>query len=362
MKKEKITNYENQQVEVQGLASISKDVKQSVVSISRNEIRFLVDSYYQRQDVRKASANQVRSLKQGYDSDGTNNTENEIPMALEWLTANQKNEEAQLKKMLETYAKNDPVGQWLLSIVGIGPVIAAGLLAYFDIDKCNHFNQFHSYAGLNDNNNPWLGKDKAKAEVTNWLNEHPEEDPKNLTDEIVIYICGKYHRTYETSIKQAYDSKELEKGKKVLTKSSVESWLAKPPYNKELKTLCWKIGESFLKVSNKENSLYGKLFKQRMAYEKANNEAGKYANEAAKKLATCKITDKKTREIYESGKLTEGHILSRVKRYTVKIFIAHLFEAMWWNKYHTDPPCCYAIQFLGHTDYIAPEVDYRDYC
>ena len=362
MEKKKIKDYENASVEVQGLASISKDVKESVVGITRDEVRFLVDSYYQRQEVRKATDNQVRSLIQGYDSDGSDETEVKVPSALEWLAANQRNEEAQIKKMLETYAESDPVGRWLMAIIGIGPVISAGLIAYFDIDKCTHFNQFHSYAGLNDNNNPWLGTEKAKKEVSEWLKEHPDENPKNLSDTIVIDICAKYHRTYESSIKQAYDQKKLDKGKKVITKASVEAWLAKPPYNTKLKTLCWKIGGSFMKMSNKEGSLYGKLYKQRLVYEQGKNERGEYAKEAAKKLATCNIKDKKTRKIYESGKLPDGHILARAKRATVKIFIAHLFEAMYWNKYHETPPTAYAIQYLGHTDYIAPEVDYRDYC
>lgn len=356
--KEKIEDTENMSMEVQGLAAISKDVKQSIVEIkSRGELRFLVDSYYQTQEYRKASDNQIRALQQGLDT----NKGDEIPAALEWLSANKRNEEAQLKKMLQLYAESKPVGRWLMDIMGIGPVIAAGLLAYFDIDKAKHANQFWSYAGLNDNNTPWLGKEKATAQVKEWVKNHPEVKKTNLPLQAVVDLAQKNHRELNSAINQAKDKKKLKKGIEVFTEQSLIAWLSKPPYNRNLKVLCWKIGESFVKVSNKEGSLYGREFRRRLAYETEMNEQGKYAAQAAKVLETKNITVKEVRETYESGKLPKGHILSRAKRWTVKLFISHLFEALYYEKYHEAPPVPYAIAYMGHVDYIAPEIDYKDY-
>ena len=37
------------------------------------------------------------------------------------------------------------------------------------------------------------------------------------------------------------------------------------PWNAELKVLCWKLGDSFVKVSNKEGALYGRIYRERKA-------------------------------------------------------------------------------------------------
>ena len=346
------------EVTLEGLAKVSKSIKKSVVNVGREELRFLVDAYYQAQDARIAAQGQLRAVQQGYDevSDARNET------ALWWLVQNKQNEENQLKNLLNEYVKSNPVGVWCSSIMGIGPVIAASMLAYFDISKCNSYNQFWSYAGLNDNINPWLGKAKADKWVDNWIANHPDEKSKNLSDNIIYDICEEFHRPNFVNIKRmACDQKKLEKdGTELLTEKSVKAYLAKPPYNKKLKTQCWKIGESFLKVKNKPNSLYGKLLTERIVYEKMNNDAKAYADQAARILETTNVKDKKLRETLESGRLSDGHILLRCKRWATKIFIAHLFEAMYYDYNGQEPPVPYTIAYQGHKDYIYPEVDYHE--
>jgi hypothetical protein len=101
----------------------------------------------------------------------------------------------------------------------------------------------------------------------------------------------------------------------------------KLPYNSRLKVLCWKLGESFVKVSGKEDALYGHLYAEFKAEEVRKNEAGLLAEAAAKELRTKKITDKETKAILESGHLTDGQLHSRAKRKAVKIFLVH-----YWTK------------------------------
>ena len=48
-------------------------------------------------------------------------------------------------------------------------------------------------------------------------------------------------------------------------------------------------------------------------------------------------------------------------RYAVKLFISHVFEAMYFAEFHEEPPKAYVIQYMGHHDYIAPEVDYKKF-
>lgn len=67
----------------------------------------------------------------------------------------------------------------------------------------------------------------------------------------------------------------------------------KRPWNARLKTLCWKIGECFLKFHKKEQCYYGKLFLERWEKEKFKNLDGQNIDQAKLKLQRFKI-DKKT--------------------------------------------------------------------
>nr|DAG32095.1 MAG TPA: transposase-like protein [Caudoviricetes sp.] len=137
-------------------------------------------------------------------------------------------------------------------------------------------------------------------------------------------------------------------------------WKAKEkrPWNGELKTLCWKLGESFVKSRNRDGDIYGHLYYERKQYELAKNEAGEYAAEAAKALLKKNFQKKEVIETYKSGKLTAGHIESRAKRYAVKMFLSHLFEVWYIMENHKEPPVPYAIGILGHAHkYDVPNFD-----
>jgi hypothetical protein len=100
----------------------------------------------------------------------------------------------------------------------------------------------------------------------------------------------------------------------------------KLPYNARLKVLCWKLGESFVKVSGKDGATYGHLYSQFKAEEIRRNESGQYKEAAAQELRTKKITDKEAKAILESGHLTNGQLHSRAKRRAVKIFLVHYWQ------------------------------------
>jgi hypothetical protein len=98
----------------------------------------------------------------------------------------------------------------------------------------------------------------------------------------------------------------------------------KLPYNARLKTLCYKIGESFVKVSGKEGAVYGQLYRQFKAEELRRNESGSYQKAAAEQLKLKKWRDDTvTRKRLEEGKLSDGHLHARARRRTVKIFLQH---------------------------------------
>lgn len=125
-------------------------------------------------------------------------------------------------------------------------------------------------------------------------------------------------------------------------------------WNPHLKVLAWKIGKSFVKVSGREDAFYGKVFKDRKAYEMAKNEKGEYAEAAARYLAGRDYgKDTGARKTLESGKLPPFLIQARSERYAAKLFLAHFLE-VYRNIEGLPVVAPWAIAHGGHTHYIAP--------
>jgi hypothetical protein len=130
----------------------------------------------------------------------------------------------------------------------------------------------------------------------------------------------------------------------------------KLPYNGRLKVLCFKIGESFVKFSGKEDARYGEFYKQFKAEEIRKNEAGLYKEAAKRELETkrFKQEDSVTKQRLKDGKLSDAHLHARAKRKTVKLFLSHYYvigrEA---RGLAVRPP--YSKTILGHDGLIEPE-------
>lgn len=264
-------------MELEPITRLTQDLAKASITLSRQEARFLVDVYYQMQENRKRAVNQARAL-------GESEEPHEV---IEWLAAQSYVLEKQVARALDKYSEANPLGRWARGIVGIGPVIAAGLLAHIDIERAPTVGHIWRFAGLN---------------------------PKDV----------------------------WEKGQK-------------RPWNAELKTLCWKIGESFVKVKANREDVYGKLYQQRKDQETVKNEAGEFADQAAATLERCRIG--KTTDAYKhysAGRLPPAHIHARAKRYAVKLFLSHYHEVGYRLTYGTAPPYPYPIAILGHADKIDP--------
>lgn len=261
------------------LEQLTKDIRLAARILGQGEVRFLVDYYYQMQK------NRIRSYLQASKA-----SEGEEPgMVLNWVMDNSKRLESNIQKVLDAYTDADPVGQWLKSIVGIGPVISAGLLAHIDIAKAPTVGHIWRFAGLD----PTLPRFPQKGQTR--------------------------------------------------------------PWNSRLKTLCWKIGESFVKVSNNKNDVYGHVYAERKIEEQVRNERGDFADQAKEKLELYKIgQDTDAYIFYSQGQLPPAHIHARAKRYAVKLFLAHFHHVAYEVANGTPPPKPYIIEHGGHTHYIAP--------
>ena len=350
-----ITN-ENNQFEVLDVVKMDKNVKKTFVEIpSIEEARFLEDIYYQTQSKRIVIENQIRSLKQGADNDIKEGKSSNNKMFLEWYLYNVKMMEDQIKKALEVFSDNNYLSKWAKQVIGIGPVFATRLVANREIKEDENGNPIHcnswwSYCGLNDNRRPWLSREQSKK----YVNEAIEENGGVLDDETVNILCAK------TQWKYSFYLNNCKKPDGSWDKEKLISYSSVIPYNKKLKPLMYQIGHSFMLCKNNENSLYGRLLKERTLYENTKNERGNYADQAAEILNTKNIRKNTVAyQYYSKGQLPPAHINQRCQRYVTKMFISHLYEAAYYNKYNKPAPLPYVLCFCeGHTDYIGPEVPY----
>lgn len=125
------------------------------------------------------------------------------------------------------------------------------------------------------------------------------------------------------------------------------------PHNAKLKTLFWKVGESFVKVSGKENAFYGKVYKQWKEKYTELNENLAFA-ETSKNILDTKKFSKTTEAFghYSEGKLPPAHIHARAKRKAVQLFINHWFMVAYQEFHKTPAPVPYVFDHLNHIDYI----------
>jgi len=260
------------------LKKLTRDMINAEHTLSTGEARFLVDSYYTMQEGRIRAANQIRALANS----------GEPHDVLRWLATENRVLEECIKLALDLYSGDHPIGKRMRTVIGIGPVIAAGLLAHIDITRAQTAGAIWRYAGL---------------------------DPTS----------------------------EWKKG-------------GKRPFNASLKTLCWKLGESFVKVSGNEKSMYGRLYKERKELEVVKNEAGDFADQAKAKLARYNIS--KTTDAYKaysSGKLPPAHLHARAKRVAVKMFLSHLHEIWYEMETGEKAPVPYIFTFSHHTHRVDPD-------
>ncbi len=339
------------ETELTSLKALTKDLKKSARTLGTKEARYLVDTYYDIQDFRIQTQNKVRSILQ---------TDSEEPCeTILYFEDNFSILEDNLKKVLNAYTDGNVVGQWCKSIIGIGPVIAAGLLSNLDVKDKPTAGHFWSYCGLNDNNRPWIGREKTKKIIDEVLGDKKNKD---ITYEDFCKCCVKTQWRPENLIKATgKDGKKIfyskDSKKYSFKKEDIIAQCAKRPYNAKLKTLLWKLGQSFVKTCNNPNSVYGKIYQQRKAYEMEKNERKEYKEQAE---AKAKIVGKTTEayKYYSQGMLPPAHIQARAERYAVRIFVSHLHRVMYLVEYGVEPPKPFAISILGHAHEIeVPNLD-----
>ena len=137
-------------------------------------------------------------------------------------------------------------------------------------DEILHMDTYETYLGVINMEEPFS--------VDHFVDYIINLSDKNIITHVImsnLYTKLNGRRKINNMIKSATINKEEDKYDGFITKKSLISYLSKPPYKIKLKVLMWKIGESFVKVSNR-GSLYGELNKERNENKTRKNENLEY--------------------------------------------------------------------------------------
>lgn len=305
---------------------ITKDLRKTVQRMDRNEILELVKKYYACQRNRIRSCNQLGAAEQS----------KQPHEALEWLAQNDRLLEERVKTFLSAYVEAHPLGDWLQSIYGIGPVISACYLATIDLHKAPTVGHIWRYAGLD----PTVIWKQAKHNLEDLKSAGYN---KQLTSDDILNIASKYGRHPKTLFKFMDGDFSLDKASKAL---------ARRPYNAMLKVTCWKMVNVFIKFKDKPECFYGQLYTKRKIYEIDRNEKGGNAEYAKNVLPKFK-NDTESRKCYLEGKLPPAHVNNRAIRWTAQIFLSH-YHQVGRSILGLPVPAPYVCAFLKHTHIIDP--------
>lgn len=296
--------------------ALLRELKTGSKTLSREEFRILVLTFYDAQENRKRSRNQIRAMS------------DTRPILLPTIANFNEDMEAQIEKILAWYVQNDPLGAWCIAQRGVSTKYAANLLAHI---------RFETYRKIRTDEGLVIMKDDNGNEVTERVQ----------TPSRVWAFAG------------LDPTRKMEKGQR-------------RPWNARLKTVCHLIGDSFTRLHKGyeyeskttgrtikvEPSWWGQLFLDRWTYEKEMNENRAFADQAASILREW--PNHKQAKTYADGRLPAGHILKRAQRWTVKMFLSCYHYVGYCIEFGEEPPKPYAIAILKHSDEIVPP-GMRDY-
>jgi len=195
--------------------SIPKSSKEMVLQAARltnPEARFLVSDYYAVQEMRKRADMQLR-----------HKSEEPVPeriSALSYMGDGFAVMEREIQKMLESYAQENPVGRWMMTQYGVGPVIAAGMLAHLNIEVAPTAGHFWRFAGLDPTCKWEKGQKRPFNPHVKQLCYHFGECAKRTSGSEKSFYGAFYRRRKELLIERNEAGKFAERAKTFFTHSA----------------------------------------------------------------------------------------------------------------------------------------------
>jgi len=298
------------------LTPLPRDLRKASSSLGRDEARFLVDLFYAMQDERIGLKNQARALQSVEEPHDTVAFFGEQFQALE----------GQIKASLDAYSAADPLGQWARAQIGIGPIIAAGLLAHIDLSnpEDNTVGKIWRFAGLDP--------------TVKW--EKGQKRPFNAKLKVLCWKIGESFVKFSGNEKCFYG----------------KLYRQRKEYEVNRNEAVWHVEGSAVHSTHGNGDHYVIRDGETLSCFDINGLwfAGGNAKWAAETLRTRKIKDAETLAVYRQGKLPAGRIDQRSRRWAVKLFLSHYFMVGYEMQHGVKPPLPFAVSHMLHKDLIPP--------
>jgi hypothetical protein len=311
-----------------------KILENQELEIHREDLRFLVDLYYQFQEMRKRLDNQTRSLPAHESTSAT-----VLPYFAYGIEELEKSVVGAMRRFIygTERTEGDATCQWAVGQKGVDVIIAAGIKAYVDIHQTPTRSALMRFAGY-DPTCEWLGRDRSKE----LLNEVMGKE-KIVTDEHFAEVSTRTNRSPERllTLCRMHGTKGGPPNTGPVTRDILQAVLAKRPWNKRLKSICWNMGECFKRLGDRGGP-YTDIYRTQKIIEIQRNEKGENLETAERDI---KHFSKKTEAYrwYKQGKLPPGRLDLRAMRVAVKRFLSHWWEVEYKNEYGKEPPEPYII-------------------
>lgn len=292
--------------EMELVKRLNNDLKTAAAVLDQRGARMLVDYYYQMQKVRTRAGLQLSKMRE-------RGAPNDV---LVWFFDNARVMESDAKRALNTFAQQWRIGNWLMSIVGIGPVLSAGLLAHVADASRRTASRLWRFAGL-DMTVVW-----EEGKIRPWSARLKQ----------LAYKVG------ESFIKQQSHPDDIY-GKLYVRRHAIE----------------WERN-----LSGEHVKLCAELLQQRKRRLDEQKSAslwmtGKISPEDARiYLLTRDWVHVKPSKPGGMPMLTPGHINRRAILWVKKIFFSHVHDAMWMDYWDTPPPVPWVMANdpVKHTQFI----------
>jgi hypothetical protein len=315
---------------------LSKDLKSAAAELTREDVRALVDLFYDQQSQRIRINNQIKAASK----------EKRSHDLLDWALRNQKLYEANCQAMLSTWGMEYPVvSEWAKKIYGVGPIICAGMLAHLNEVPPQTAGHWWSFAGII----PGLKKEKGKRRPWN-------ATLKTLLWKFATVQVRLYSRNPENCHYGAlyYTRKAYEQGENLSGALSPQAVLAlsEKNYSKTTDAYKWYSGCYTAETYADYLNLNADYAKQREAAED---------KKEREKLSAALTKD--IDELLKSRCLKEGeglqmlppaHIHARSLRWIEKMFLSHWHHVAYELHFKKLSPRPWVIENKGHTHFIPP--------
>ena len=281
-----------------------------------DNLRNLVEFYYDTQDFRLASANRLRQVS--YDGIDVG-TADAFKAKLD--PDSLKHYEHTVRDFLKYRLKDVPIYKELEDIKGIGPIIAAAIISWFEVHP-----HWSACFGVKQAN----GKVK-KCKKYKWENKYtPGAQPCPHTKWIDPCHPSSWWKYAGLSVvgNEVVDG-ILQGGHAIRREKGVQTG-----YNPKVKTLAWKIARSLLMAGNEK---YTAIYENRKRYE-----AKMHCTDHVCTVEECGIQEDGARRCPHTHHCGDrecgapiGHIDTRAKRYMVKMFLADVW--LMWRRFEGLP-------------------------